>query len=125
MSNNLWPDFELADSLPTPKSIIEDAGKGLTEKTGSLVHFYTKGVTFSGETATMNCSLYAPRLNYMYPFMTVRFPMKQLYPVQLIVSEFDQPLVANNAAELLGALGRAFNAPPTMQTIKQLLALSK
>jgi hypothetical protein len=125
MEVNLWPDFSRSDLPPTPKSIIEDAGEGLKEKTDSLVRFYIAGVSFSEGFANVRCTLYASKLLYHYPFLTAKFPMVKHYPVELTVDKLEQTIVANDQPQLLQALEKVFNMPSTVETISQLIGLSK
>jgi hypothetical protein len=125
MEQNIWPDFNPSDSPSTPKSIIEGAGNGLIEKTGGLVRFYTMGVNFSAGYANTSHSLYASRLSYHYPFLKAKFPIETYYPVELTADKFPGVIVAKNEPELLKALSEVFRAPTTVETIKQLIGLSK
>ena len=40
MPKNLWPDFDSGQVLPSPKTVIDQAGDGLKERTGGLLEFY-------------------------------------------------------------------------------------
>lgn len=83
------------------------------------------GVNFSNGFANINCSLYASRLSYHYPFLKAKFPIVKYYPVELVVDKIEEKLVANSEAELLQALEKVFRAPSTIETITQLIGLSK
>jgi hypothetical protein len=125
MTKNLWPDFDLASSKPTPKNIIEQAGAGLEKKTNGTVRFHLGHQGISGETASIACKLYAPALSYMYPFLNVRFPLLDEYPVELDVDKVPETLHAKNQEELLSVLERIFQLPSTIDTIQKLIALSR
>ncbi len=60
----------------------------------------------------------------MYPFLKVRFPMADLYPVELVADKLPDTLRAANEEELLGMLGKVFQSPSTVDTIQKLIALS-
>ena len=123
--NNLWPDFkQVVVAIASPKSIIDQAGSGVKQKTDGLVHFYTGTLSISEGIGRLNCSLYAPRLSYHYPFMKVKFPVATFYPLELIVDKIDQPLVAQDENHLLQLLHEAFSAPTTIATVTQLMTLS-
>jgi hypothetical protein len=123
MSTDLWPEFEVA-SQSTPRTIIQQAGAGLEEKTKGLIKFYVSGIRISEKVAAVDCSLFSPTLKYMYPFLKVRFPVVELYPVELIADKFPDTLRATNEEELLEMLGKVFQSPSTIDTIQKLIALS-
>lgn len=122
MGENLWPNFRDPEPGSTPKAMIEEAGMGVDEKTGHLVQFINNGMTVNNETVTMHCSLYAPRLDYAYPFLTASWKLDG-YPVTLQV--YKQPAVTVHAPEnLTKALREAFNEVSTVAVVQQLMNLS-
>jgi hypothetical protein len=123
MSKDLWPEFDATSKL-TPKTIIEQAGAGLEKKTKGLVKFYLLSKDISGEIASLTFSLYALTLGYHYPFLKVRFPIVDLYPVELVADKVPDTLRAANEEELLAMLGKVFQSPGTIDTIQKLIALS-
>jgi hypothetical protein len=123
MEKNFWPDFNPTESPSTPKSIIQEAGKGLEEKTDRLVTFYQLNVIFTGGFANASYSLYARQLQYHYPFLKAKFPITGFYPVELNADKMPV-IVAKDERELIQALVGVFQAPETVATIKQLISLS-
>jgi hypothetical protein len=123
MTTDLWPEFDVA-SRSTPKKIVEQAGAGLEKKTKSLIKFLVMDTRISKEFVSLDCRLYSPTLSYMYPFLTVRFPVVDLYPVELVADKLPGTLRAANEDELLGMLGKVFQSPSTIDTIQKLIALS-
>ena len=123
MSKDLWPEFDVT-SKSTPKKIIQQAGAGLEKKTKGLIKFYLSSTRISEGFASLDCSLLSPTLSYMYPFLKVRFPMVDLYPVELVADKMPDTLRAANEEELLGMLGKVFQSPSTIDTIQKLIALS-
>ncbi len=123
MNKNLWPEFDVA-SKSTPKTIIEQAGAGLEEKTNGLIKFVVNRVKISMGVASFDCDIYSPTLQYIYPFLKVRFPMVDGYPVELVADKFPDTLRAANEEDLLAMLEKVFQAPSTIDTIQKLIALS-
>ena len=123
MSTDLWPEFDVA-SKSTPRKIIEQAGAGLEKKTKGLIQFHLSNTTISEGFAILDCSLYSPTLTYFYPFLKVRFPVVDGYPVELVSDKMPDTLRATNEQELLDVLGKIFRAPSTIDTIQKLIALS-
>src|SRR4051812_15547746 len=82
---DLWPDFDEFGDVKSPKAVIDEAGKGLTVKTGGKLRFLS-GPADIGEDnqVRLRFGLYVPNLRYSYPFMQVRFDIKQMYPVTLV-----------------------------------------
>jgi hypothetical protein len=123
MSTDLWPEFDVS-SKSTPKTIIEKAGADLEKKTKGLIKFNVHGTRISEGMLTLECGLYSPTLSYQYPFLKVRFPVIDGYPVELVADKVPDTLRAANEEELLGALGKVFRSPSTIDTIQKLIALS-
>jgi hypothetical protein len=124
MSQNLWPDFDLGKATPSPKSVIETAGAGLSAKTKGLVTFYALGASIKGNTVEAPFSLWVPALMYHFPFLTAKFAVTPPYPVALVVHEMPD-VVAKDEGELTTALAKIFNAPSTVEAITRLAALAQ
>ena len=124
MTENMWPDFDLSDTPPSPKAVIDQAGSGLREKTGGIVEFYRMSIRVSENTVMADYSLYSPQLAYHFPIMKASFPVDRGYPVKLVSDQIAE-LVANNETELVQSLERIFNAASTIETIKRLMSLAK
>lgn len=122
MSKNLWPEFE-AMSKSTPKTVVENAGAGLEEKTAGLVRFFLDSPRISNGFVILDCKLYAPKISYMYPFLKVKFPVADGYPVELVADKIPETFPAANEEELLRTLGKIFQSPSTIDTIQNLIAL--
>lgn len=123
MPKQLWPDFNITPPQSTPKTIIEQAGEGLREKTKGLVVFQPLSNNISGEILSLQFALYARKLAYMFPFLTARFPIIEGYPVELIADKVP-PLRAANEEELVDMLGRIFQSPSTIETVQRLISIS-
>ena len=121
---NLWPDFDLSKGPPSPKSVIERAGKGLEQKTKGTVHFYSRGATINGDSVVASFALMVPALSYMFPFLQAKFAVSLPYPVTLVVHQMED-VVAKDEAELIAALAKIFNAPSTVEVVNRLASLAK
>ena len=125
MLKNPWPDFDVADAPRSPKSIVEELGAGLENKTMGVVKFYRAGVRISDENAaSVTFNLYTPALRYHYPFLTITFPVDTSYPVKVVADKVPDA-VANNENDLIASLTEIFNAPSTVQTIQRLMGLAE
>jgi hypothetical protein len=124
MNDNLWPDFNVGEAPRSPKTVIEDAGSGLKEKTNGKVWFYTLATGVRDNVITARFSLYSQSLGYHYPFLVAKFTFGPVYPVTLVPDKMPE-VKANNEEELIAALTKIFNAPTTKETIEQLMALGK
>lgn len=120
----MWPEFGSLKVPRSPKAITEEAGGGLAEKTGGLVSFYTSNTSISGTTVRVAFSLYAPALQYMFPFLRLEFDVESQYPVTVIVDKLDDA-VARDENELIALLAKTFHAPSTVQTIQRLMSLAQ
>jgi hypothetical protein len=107
----------------SPKAVVEEAGKGLGEKTHGTVTFYTQATSIHGTTVKVGFSLYAPALSYMFPFLRLEFDIQSIYPVVVITDKMDDA-VAKDEKELTALLAKIFNAPSTAETIQRLMALA-
>jgi hypothetical protein len=124
MSKNLWPDFETKKGPRSPKSVIEEAGAGLQEKTKGFVIFYPLSTSIISDQVDASFSLYARSLSYHFPFLRARFPLQGLYPVTLTAYKMAD-VVANDENELIASLGKIFSAPSTVETIQNLMSLAQ
>jgi hypothetical protein len=124
MAENLWPNFNL-DGIPnSPKGLIDRVGEGLREKTNGLLLFHAQNTAVEGTKITASYTIYSIPLRYHYPFMRATMAIPSGYPVSLVADKLE-PLVVNNEPELIAALARIFASPSTIDTVQQLLVLSK
>jgi hypothetical protein len=124
MSSNLWPDFEKEEGPTSPRRVIEEAGAGLEQKTKGFVKFYTSTTRISDGLVDTSFTLYARSLGYHFPFLRAKFPLSSHYPVTLTAYEMPD-VVANDENELIASLGKIFNAPSTIETIRSLMSLAQ
>jgi hypothetical protein len=123
MSTNVWPEFELVQNPPSPKTIIEELGAGLRERTKGAVQFYPGKTTIVGDEVKLSFNLYVPNLRYMFPFMQAKFSLQNSYPVTLTPDKIDE-ITVSNEEELRAALTRIFTAPTTVETVHKLMSLA-
>jgi hypothetical protein len=124
MPKNLWPDFDVRKAPRSPKTVVEEAGHGLGEKTNGLVVFYTLRTSAKGETFEVEFSLYSSSLRYHFPFMRIKFPVDAVYPVVVVADKMADE-VAKDEDELIALLAKIFAAPSTVETIQRLMSLSQ
>jgi hypothetical protein len=124
MSENLWPDFDIGQTTRSPKTVIEEAGRGLEKKTKGLVEFYRTNLSIRDNKVEALFSLYTPSLGYHFPFMRAQFAVDPVYPVTVVADKMTD-VVANDEKELTAALAKIFNAPSTVDTIQRLMSLGQ
>jgi hypothetical protein len=124
MSKNLWPDFDSAKLPRSPKSVIDEAGSGLEQKTDGAVRFWSGSTRILREKVVVECSLFTPALMYHFPFLVVEFGVQDIYPVTIAADKVGDG-VAHDEKELTTLLAKIFNAPSTVATIERLMALAK
>jgi len=123
MAENMWPDFDVGQAPRSPKSVIEEYGEGLGERTKDKIQFYRSNLTIrDGKIVNVTYTLWTAPLRYHYPFMSVQFPVDTGYPVKLVADKVPD-MEARDENELKTALARIFNAPSTVETIQRLLSL--
>ena len=109
MSENLWPDFDIGKAPRSPKTVIEEAGGGLSDKTKGIIRFYTMSTKINENDVNMSFSLYSISLSYHFPFLRARFAVDSLYPVTIVADKMSE-VVANNENELTALLAKIFKA---------------
>jgi len=124
MPENLWPDFDIAGAPRSPKAVIQEAGDGLSVKTRGLIKFTAMPMLIKDDKVTVRFNLFVRDLTYSYPFLTVSFAVNPVYPVSLVADKVPELSVANEE-ELIAALTRIFNAPPTIETVQRLMSLAR
>ncbi len=125
MSENLWPDFAVEQTLRSPRGIIEAAGSGLEKKTRGLIGFTAFGAPLIKDNKVDAAfSLWAPSLSYHYPFLRAKFAVEPFYPVTLVADKMSE-MVAKDENELTASLASIFNAPSTVETIQKLMSLAQ
>jgi predicted site-specific integrase-resolvase len=121
---NLWPDFDIGQAPRSPKTVIEEVGSGLEEKTNGLVQFYRMNIKIKDNQVEAVFSLYSRPLLYHFPFLRAKFAVEPVYPVTVTADKLPE-VVVNNEDELTASLGQIFNAPTTVETIQRLMSLAQ
>jgi hypothetical protein len=80
MTENLWPDFDLATKPRTVRRVLIEAGAGLQEKTKGTIRFEVDTAPHGKGGFVHNCYLVAPGLGYRYPLLRVEQGVEP-YPV--------------------------------------------
>ena len=122
MPKSLWPDFDIGQVLSSPKTVIEQAGDGLREKTGGLLEFFRVNLLIQQNIVEATYTLFSPKLRYHYPFLRAQFPVVSGYPVTVTADKMTD-VVAKDETELIASLAKIFNAPTTVDTIQRLMSL--
>lgn len=125
MSKNLWPNFDSSNQPRSPKAVVEEAGRGLAEKTKRLVQFtQNTNTAIKDDRVDIGYALFSPILLYKYPFMRINFGIEKMYPTKIFADKVGD-FVAGNEDELIAALAKIFNASSTIETIQRLMTLAK
>lgn len=124
MSRNLWPDFDIGQGPRSPKSVIEEAGSGIDQKTRGLITFYSAAPIINGDKVVAEFNLYSSSLRYHFPFLRAAFGVDSVYPVTLTAHKMAD-IVANDEKELIEALAKIFNASSTVEIVQRLMSLAK
>lgn len=124
MPKDLWPEFDSEQALRSPKTVIEEAGAGLEEKTNGIVKFSRMNVSINDNNVEVLFSLYTRALSYHYPFLRATFAVDPVYPVTVVADKIADA-VSNDESELIALLDKIFNAPSTVATIQRLMSLSQ
>ena len=90
MPTNMWPDFEDTKLPRSPKAVVEDAGKGLKDKTRGMVVFSADAARINGGEVVVAFNLFVPALIYQFPFMRIMFPLSTMYPVKVIADKLGE-----------------------------------
>lgn len=123
MNQNLWPDFAVESNNSTPKSLVDEAGVQLKEKTNGRIWMTHMTTQIVGAKATATYGLYVPKLSYVYPFLKISMSLPGAYPVEIVPDKMNTVL-AGNENELINALREIFKSEPTVNTINSLLAIA-
>ena len=118
MTENLWPDFDLAAEPRTVRRILIEAGAGIREKTNGTIQFEVDSSPRGGGGLVHNCYLVAPGLGYRYPLMRAEHGLDQ-YPVTIVVSKRGR--LADDEGSLMTALRGVFQDDSTKKVVLQLL----
>jgi len=123
-NKSLWPDFE-ANSIITPKAILLEQGKFLSEKTKNILETDVRSSSLENN-VYLHFYIVAPNMNnYSFHLLTLIHDV-QLYP-STIKSYHDKTPVeysCKNQKEVLSALKEIFNHSSSIKIIQSLLAQS-
>ena len=123
-NKSLWPDFE-ADSIITPKSILLEQGKFLSEKTKNILETEVSTTAQPNGDVRLSFFIVAPNMNN-YKYLLLRITHKiTIYPLTFNTYSPALTYECKDQEGLLGVLEEIFNNQSTIKIIQSLLAQSK
>lgn len=122
MSENLWPEFEPAPKLRSPKDILVEQGVFLSKKTQHMLLGEVKGASTGSEQFLWYFYIIAPNLNnYRYELLYIIHDMF-FYPLRL---SFDgTSSTVENEEQFLQHLKQVFNNSKTLKIVSNLMSQS-
>jgi len=150
---DLWPADIGTAAVTTPVTILKEQATALGNKTKNIVEGeVTPATSETSEKFAYAFNIVGPALGgYRYRLLTIRYPVDEFYPVEILVEpeilrhvpqEFrarlaDEPVAGREFARLAGAnasakdkeqfervLKSVFNAPKTLHVIQAIIAHS-
>ena len=118
---SLWPDFDLTERPRSIRRAILDAGSGLEDKTEGKIRFQVESVPSEQGGFTHNCYLFAPEIDYRYPFLKVIEHASSGYPVNIVADVWKQGALAGDEKALIDSLGLVFRSDSVKKAILNLV----
>lgn len=125
-TTDLWPDFTIEPKPRGVRQILEEAGRGLKEKTKGLVTFMVHRAEDRGSPLfpfRYRCDLYVENLDYAFPLLDVNVSINGGFPVG-VVTTTTETRAAHNEAELTSVLATIFRAEETKTIIQNLISMA-
>ncbi|MCI0702759.1 MAG: hypothetical protein L0241_16890 [Planctomycetia bacterium] len=125
MATDLWPDIAIDQTTRGIKQILEEAGRGLKEKTNGLVEFHVSP-SLSVDPLypfRFRCDLHVPKLAYSFSLVVVESAPNG-FPV-VVKSAPDIDVRIEDEAQLLAKLAEIFRSPRTQAIIQNLVAMAR
>ncbi|CAA6802827.1 MAG: Unknown protein [uncultured Sulfurovum sp.] len=123
-NKSLWPDFE-ANSIVTPKAILLEQGKFLSEKTKNILEVEVVTSAQANEGVILSFYIVAPNMNnYKYLLLYIKHDIT-LYPLDVHMYSTELAYKCKDQEALLVVLKDTFNHESTIKIIQSLLAQSK
>jgi hypothetical protein len=127
MTPDLWPDITIDQHPRGIKQILEEAGRGLKDKTHSLVEFrvtpYVSGGVDPLYPFRFRCDLHVPKLPYSYLLVLIESSPNG-FPV-LVKSNPDVDVRVEDEYQLIAKLGEIFHSPHTQGVIQNLISMAR
>jgi hypothetical protein len=123
-NKSLWPDFE-DNSIETPKNILEEQGKFLSEQTKNILEVEISSTPIEGEDNKIvhHFDIVAPALNnYKYRLLSITHSI-EFYPLDVAYKGSYQRVLDED--QFVKKLSSIFNDESTIRIIKSLIAQSK
>jgi hypothetical protein len=116
---NLWPEFDFDEGPPSIRSILLEAGSGITERTDKLIRFEVDTRSEGSGGFVHTCYLAAERINFRYPLIKVSHGLDP-YPVTVVADSFPRSVSAGSEAELINDLREIFRSDHTRRIVRQI-----
>jgi hypothetical protein len=123
-TTDLWPDIPFDPKPRGVRQILEEAGRGLKEKTNGLVDFRVwpgEGLNPARFPFRFRCDLRVDRLDYNYHLLDVDSSAAG-FPVEVRTGQ--EVVEAGDEASLLAVLAKVFRSEQTKAVIKNLISMA-
>jgi hypothetical protein len=124
MATDLWPNFTVNQLARGIKQVLEDAGRGLKEKTHGVVEFRVTPA-IGGDPLypfRYRCDLHVPKLSYSFILVLVE-SAPDGFPV-VVKSDPNVDIRVEDESGLIGKLKEIFNSPRTTGIIQNLITMA-
>ena len=126
---NLWPEITVEDRIETPRNILQEQAKYLSQQTKNTI-IGQVGVGRTGEEFLCEFSIISPPLGYSTRLFSVRYRLIDIYPAEFAVdADLAKDLTgkseparipARDRDEFVALLSRIFSADSTTRILKAL-----
>lgn len=122
-TENLWPKILLNEVEKSPKSILNEQAKFLSDSTKNILNAVVVTIGYNDGNIEHTFDIIAPSLNgYRYSLMTISQQGFQLYPCNL---HSKKTYAISNENDLLKKLKEIFSSDETKKIIYALISQSR
>jgi hypothetical protein len=124
---DLWPDFAIEPKPRGIRQMLEEAGRGLKEKTNGLIAFRVQLSESQARPARpflYRCELYVENLDYAFPLLYVNVGMDGGFPVEVVTTNPADPKKAWDEAGLNSILATVFQSEETKAIVRNLISMA-
>jgi hypothetical protein len=125
-TTDLWPDFAVEPKPRGIRQMLEEAGRGLKDKTRGLITFRVQPAENRGSPLfpfRYRCELYVENLDYAFPLLHVNVSMEGGFPVAVFTTS-SEPRTAQNEGELTPILASVFQSEETKAIVRNLISMA-
>ena len=126
-TTDLWPDFTIEPKPRGIRQMLEEAGRGLKEKTNGLVTFRVLPATNRDRPAfpfLYRCELYVETLDYTFPLLYVNVGMDGGFPVEVVTTNPAEPRKVWDESGLNSILATIFQSDETKAIVRNLISMA-